>query len=373
MKKKLMIVVNVDWAFLTHRIPLANEAILNGYEVYLVTKDTGRRPEIEEMGINFININFNRSGKNPISELVLLFKLARIFSRTKPDIIHQVTIKPCLYGSIIARLLNLKIPLVNAISGLGYSFIGRQNIFQKILLILMSFGFNYHKANFIFQNPDDQSYYNNLGYLKKGNNVIIKGSGVDVNEFAYKEPIQKNKLIVILPARMLFDKGIKEYSEAAKSIQHKWFGKAAFFYVGGVDLDNPAGATEEQLSKLLVNDYILWIGHKKSMLDSLIHSDIVCLPSYREGLPKALIEAMAIGRPIITTDAPGCRECVVDGFNGFKIPIYDTLKLAEKLDLLLCDEKLRISMGINSRKKMEDELALKIILGQTFNFYNTII
>jgi glycosyltransferase involved in cell wall biosynthesis len=368
---KYFLVVNVDWFFLSHRLQLALRMKQEGFHVFILAKDTGRRREIENYGLNFINIDFDRSGKNPIKELVLISELKRLYKKYQPSIIHHVTIKPAIYGSIAAKSLpNTRV--VNAISGLGFNFIdGRDGIVQKLLRRLMQYAFS-KQVNFIFQNPDDRQLYANMGFLRGNKHCLIKGAGVDAKAFYYVPALSKSKLKVVVTARMLYDKGIIEFIEAANILKERWQGKAVFCLAGDVDLANPAGIPEDKLKELLVADYIEWVGYCSDVQSFLIQSDIACLPSYREGLPKSLIEAMAIGRPIVTTDVPGCRECVDDGYNGFLVPAKDPVALAVALEKLLSDSSLRQKMGASSRSKMERELSLEKVLNDTVAFYESI-
>jgi glycosyltransferase involved in cell wall biosynthesis len=369
---KILFIVNVDWFFLSHRLPLATEAISKGHTVFLVTKDTGKRELIESYGITFINLNFERSGNNPISEFFLIFKIRTIIAKIKPDIIHNVTIKPIIYGSIAYKFVLRKAAVVNAISGLGYNFIGNRNsLSQKIIGYLMNFAYK-ARVNFIFQNPDDLNFYRKLNFLKQNKYCLIKGSGVDENEFQFSPKKSEATLKVVFVARMLKDKGVFEFINAAHLLRNKWYGKVKFYLLGDVDPHNPASAKKEEIEQLLTNDYIIWSGYQANVIHFLIDSDIVCLPSYREGLPKSLIEAMAIGRPIVTTDVPGCRECVEDGYNGYLVDPQNAEDLALKLELLLLDEAKRSQFGINSRKKMLAEFSLNKVLKDTFNFYDEI-
>ena len=199
--------------------------------------------------------------------------------------------------------------------------------------------------------------------------MIIKGSGVDEKEFGFLAPVKKQKLIVVLLARMLKDKGVLEFIEAAQTLKKEFTGKAEFWLVGGIDEHNPAHITENELNEKCDPAYIVWLGHRSDVKHVYEQSDIVCLPSYREGLPKSLIEAMAIGRPIITTDAIGCRECVDEAINGFKVPVKDYQQLSVRMKQLLLDEDLRLKMGKASREKMVNEFSLKEVVAQTFNLY----
>jgi len=371
-RAKYFLVVNVDWFFLSHRLALALEMKRLGYEVYILTKDTGRKDEIIKKGLNFIDVDFERSGKNPLKELNLINTLGKLYKRYNPSIIHHVTIKPVVYGSIAAKKLR-GAKVVNAVSGLGFNFIdGRNGLLQKMLRRLMKYAFS-GKVNFIFQNPDDLDMYRQMGFLRKDNYRLIKGAGVDAAEFPYTPPQpNKEKLLVVTTARMLYDKGINELIEAAHMLREKLYGKVCFLLVGDLDKDNPAGIEKDILVSRLVPGYIEWLGHKKDVREVLIPSDIVCLPSYREGLPKSLIEAMAVGRPIITTDAPGCRECVDHQVNGILVPVKSVKELAAAIETLAGDDNMRIYMGKASRDKMVRELSLEKVLKDTIAFYDAI-
>jgi len=373
-KRHIVFVVNVDWFFLSHRLNLALSALSKGYKVTLVSKDTNRRNEIESLGIDFVNLDFGRSSLNPFKEVQLILELRKIYRRLRPDIIHHVTIKPNLYGNLAARLSGFQPVCVNAISGLGYNFIdGRRSVLQKVLIGMMKFAYRYAKTNFIFQNPDDLEFYNQLGLIHPSNHIIIKGAGVDEKAFPYLIPIPKDNIEIVLPARMLFDKGINEFVQAAKILEDEFSGKARFLLVGDVDNGNPASAQISDLRKMEIPGYIEWVGFRKDMLNVYMNADIVCLPSYREGMPKSLIEAMSIGRPIVTCNVPGCRECVDDGINGFLVPVRDAAQLAQSLRKLMLSEDMCIGMGKESREKMLKEMTLEKVTQQTFQFYDKLL
>lgn len=370
MRKKIVYVVNVDWFFLSHRLPLALEALRIGCDVFLVAKDSGRGDEVRSYGIKFINLDFERSGKNPLKELKVIFDLRRIYDQIQPDVLHHVTLKPCIYGTIASRKLSRKIRTINAISGLGYTFTNNRNSLRKIILLrLMKWSFSTKETSFIFQNPDDKKFYDALGYLNKDNFIVIKGSGVDEKHFSYEYPKKKQKVTIILLARMLKDKGIQEFIDAANILKNEHSSMSEFILVGGIDEENPAHIEEKELIAQCDQEYIKWLGHRSDVKELYVNADIVCLPSYREGLPKSLIEAMAVGRPIITTDAIGCKECVDDGVNGYLVPVKDNTILAERIKRLILNRELRIKMGIESREKMVREMSLNKVIKETFKFY----
>jgi glycosyltransferase involved in cell wall biosynthesis len=202
---------------------------------------------------------------------------------------------------------------------------------------------------------------------------LIKGSGVDLNKFTFEREIPKEKVRLILPARMLIDKGIMEFIEAARKIKEKVSEKAEFILVGDSDTINLAGITDEKLGKMMDKSYIQWIGFQKDIFQVLREADVVVLPSYREGLPKSLIESCAVGRPIITTDAPGCRECVIAGCNGYLVPVKDTDLLSQRMETLINDREKRATMGLNSRKLAEKEFSVEKVIEKHLEIYDSLI
>ena len=365
----LFFVVNVDWFFLSHRLPLALAAQEKGAEVTIVTANTGRFDELAEYGFKTIEVPFERSGTNVIKELKVLFTLIRIYKKHKPDILHHVALKASAYGSVAARIAGAPL-VVNALSGLGYLFTAsRKSFAQRSVLWLMGWGFRFKNNRFIFQNPDDFELLEDLNFVNKNNSAIIKGSGIDLNDFLFTPPVTKDKLQIVLPARMLKDKGVVEFINAAKLAKEQLHGRCEWLLCGGTDKENPTGLSANEVKEMLDGDYIQWLGHKKDMKDVFIHSDIVVLPSYREGLPKALIEACAIGRPIVTTDTPGCRECVEDGVNGFLVPVKDYELLAKRVTQLILDEPLRLEFGKKSRSLAEKEFSIQKVVDKTLTLY----
>lgn len=369
MKKALFIVVNVDWFFLSHRLPIALAAKEKGYRVTIVSKDTGKREEIEALGLRFINVEFERSGANPLHELRCIKILYKIYKSENPDIIHHVTLKASLLGCLAAKLSGIK-RVVNAISGFGYNFTDeRTGIKQRIIRTMMNMAFKSKKFHFIFQNPDDINQFMKFNFVSESQIHLIKGSGVDLNKFTYEKPISKEKVQVILPARMLYDKGIIEFIQAAKKIKDKVVDKAEFVLVGDCDTINLSGIKEEDIKREIDVPFLNWIGFKKDIFSVIKNSDIVVLPSYREGLPKSLIEACAVGRPIVTTDVEGCRECVIEGYNGYLVPAKNIETLSEKMEDLINDPEKRTRMGLNGRILAEKNFSIDFVIRQHLRIY----
>jgi glycosyltransferase involved in cell wall biosynthesis len=371
--KKIFFVVNVDWFFLSHRKEIALETRNRGFDVTIICKDTGKKAEIESYGLHFIDFPFERSGTNPLHEIKCIGRLFRIYRKNKPDIIHHVTLKVNLLGCIAAKMAGKK-SVVNAISGFGYNFTdGRNGLKQKIISGFMRLAFKSKYFHYIFQNPDDYNQFAKSHFVLADHIHIIKGSGVDLNTFACQAETIKAKVRLTLPARMLRDKGVIEFIEAAKKTKDKVNDKAEFVLVGDCDTINLAGISETELEAMLDIPYIQWIGFRKDMFEVLKNSDIVVLPSYREGLPKSLIEACAVGRPIITTDTQGCRECVIEGFNGYLVPVKDTALLAQRMEELINDREKRNTMGKNSRKLAEKEFSIKNVIEKHIEIYNCLL
>lgn len=367
---KIAFVVNVDWFFISHRLPLALHAIERGDEVYLLSYDTGRKSELEQNGIHFIDIPFERSGSNPIHEFKCIRALSRAYKKIKPDIIHHITLKASLLGCFAAKLAKQKC-VVNAISGFGYMFTeDRKGIKQTIVKKLIHLSFKSNYFSFILQNPDDVEAVNNMHLVPDDNIYLIKGSGVNLKEYCYSEPKDHSKVICLFPARILKDKGVLEFIQAAMLLKDEYEGKVKFVLAGDCDEENPAVLHETELKSKLIPDYIEWVGYQKQMIPVYADSDIVVLPSYREGLPKSLIEASAIGRPIVTTDAIGCRECVADGDNGYLVPIKDAKSLAASLKKLIDSKELRLRMGKRSRDLAERDFSIASVIEKTFAIYD---
>lgn len=368
--KKILYVVNVDWFFISHRLIIAQNAILNGYKVFVACKDTGRISEIEKLGIKHINLPISRSGTNPFLELNTVIKLFRIYYKIKPDIVHHITLKPVIYGSIISKLLKIK-HVVNAVSGLGYSFtLARKGIVQKLMIRLFKIGFNRKRLTVIFQNGDDEFFFKKYRITSNLNRIVrIKGSGVDLKQFK-RAPIPNDDIIkILLPSRMLWDKGVKELREATEILAEKYSEKIQFILCGLADKDNRAGVSEAYLNDWQDGTYVKWIGYKKNMVEIYNNCHIVVLPSYREGLPKSLIEACAIGRAIITTNAIGCKDCVDEGINGLKVPAYSSSELAIAIEKLILNKTLIKKMGKNSRIKAEREFDVKDVISKHLEIY----
>jgi len=366
---KLFIVVNVDWFFLSHRKEIALAAQKEDYDVTIVTNNTGMKPVIESLGLSVIDLPMNRSGKNIIQELSTLRFLFQLYKREKPDVVHHVGLKTILWGTFAAKLAKVK-GIVNAVSGLGILFAEENvSVLSKIFVQVLRFSHNRNNLAVIFQNDEDKSLFLNNQIIRENQVYLIKGSGVDLNQFCYTPEPVDGKIKVLLTARMIPEKGIFILKEAANLLKNEYKDKVQFLLCGGID-DNPNAIKKEDLKAICYGEYICWLGYRTDVLDLLKTSHIVAFPSYyKEGLPKSLIEAAAVGRPIITTDSIGCKETVIDGYNGFLIPIKNSEILADRLKLLIDDTLLRIEMGRNSRCLAEKEFSIINVIKKHLEIY----
>lgn len=369
MGKKIFMVVNVDWFFLSHRKDVALSAQKVGYYVTIVTNDTGKLSEIEKLGLKVINLPMSRSGMNLFQELNTLWFLFKLYRREKPDIVHHVGLKTILWGTLAAKWAHVK-GVVNAVSGLGIFFSeDNKSLVSRVLPKVLRYSHNQKNIAVIFQNDEDKELFLKNNIIKPDQAKYIKGSGVDLKQFCYTPEPSTGKLKVLLTARMIEEKGIFILTQAAEKLRDKYQDKVEYLLCGGLD-DNPKAIKTEELDAVCDGTYIKWLGYRTDVLKLLKDCHIVAFPSYyKEGLPKSLIEATAIGRPIITTDNIGCREAVVDGYNGYLIPIKNSDALAKKLDILLSDGNLRKEMGQNSRKLAEKDFSIDEVIRRHLDIY----
>jgi glycosyltransferase involved in cell wall biosynthesis len=371
--KKILYLVAEDYYFCSHRLNLAKAAHKKGFDVYLATRTKDHQILIEKENIKVIPLkHFSRSGMNIIKEFLALKELYQIYQQEKPDIVHHVAMKPVLYGTCVAHIL--KVPrLINALGGLGYLEISKDfkaKIIKKIITFCFRKLLNRKNCTLIIQNPDDLKALTNAKAVKKEKITLIKGSGVDTKAFpATKEPTISNKgPVIAFVSRMLWDKGVKELIEAAKILKEKDIAFQLVF-CGDIDPSNPSSLKKEQLIQWDKEGLILWKGPTQDIANVYAKSHIAVLPSYREGLPKSLLEAASCGRPIVTTDVPGCREVVKEGVNGFLVPVKESVPLAQALEKLIKNKKQREAFGKASRERVLKEFSQEKIVSQILSLY----
>ena len=371
--KKLFIVVNVDWFFLSHRLPVALAAKKAGWDVTIVTADTGKLKDIEAAGLKAVNLPMSRSGMNLIQELKACWFLYMLYRREKPDVVHHVGIKAILWGSLAAKYAKVN-GVVNAISGLGGFFAeDNHSILSKVIPNVLRFSHHRNNLLVIFQNQEDRALYVGHHIIKDGQARLIRGSGVDLGNFKYTPEPSDEKIIVMMTCRMIREKGVFELVEAAELFRNEYEDKVDFCIVGGLD-DHLGAITKDEIEAVCDGNYIKWLGRREDIKELLQQCHIYAFPSYyKEGIPKSLIEAAAIGRPIVTTQNIGCKEVVEDGVNGYLVPVKDSVSLADKIKLLIDDKNLRIRMGKASRMIAEKNFSLDEVVGKHLAIYQELV
>lgn len=374
MKKNLFIVVNQDFFFLSHRLPIGIAAKDAGYDVTIVSEDTGVSNKIREAGLKTIDLPINKAGTNIKDEIKLFIFLYKLFLREKPDIVHLVGLKTMLWGSIACRLAGIK-AMVSAVCGLGVLFDEEHANSFMTHSILKALRVTHKKKRLavIFQNNDDKAIFLNAKIMKEEQCAFTNGSGINLQNYNYTPEPTDGLIKIIFTARMVEDKGTLVLIDAAKKLEPKYKGKVQFLLCGGLDT-NPNGITKEMLESKCDGDYIQWLGHRKDVLDLLKKSHIMAFPSwYREGLPKSVIEAEAIGRPVVTTDSVGCRDTVINGHNGIMVPIKDSEALAAALKTLIDNPELRQTMGKNAREFAVKRFDIKDVVKVHMDVYDNIL
>ena len=370
--KNLLLVINEDRFFLSHRTNIAVNAAAHGWDVTLVTKDTGKRKDIEAMGFKYIELPVNPTGMNIFEEIKTMCFLYRLYKHNPNAIIHHVGLKNMLWGGNASRIAKSR-GVLFAVSGLGTLF-GSNNslLISTLIQKFLKFGMNKSNVAVIFQNHEDESLFINKGIVDRCKHYFIKGSGVDLIEYSYSEPKEENPLIIIFTARMLKEKGVLNLVEAAEILREEYEGKVEFWLCGGLST-NPSALSKEEMLNMVDGKYIKWLGHRNDVKDLLRKSSIMCFPSYyREGVPKSLIEASAVGRPIITTNSVGCKDTVENGINGIIVPVKDSVALSEALRKLIDNADLRRSMGLESRKIAERDYDVNFVADMHLRIYESL-
>ncbi len=344
-----------------------------GYEVHVAAPENRSVSRISEAGLRLHPIPILRRGMNPVKEIGTFIALLRLYRRLRPDLVHHATIKPNLYGGIAARLL--KPPAaVTGVTGLGYVFMAkgwRAALIRRVVKRLYSLALKHSNSRVVFENPDDQALFIRTRIILPEQAALIKGSGVSMDEFCPR-PEASGPPLVVIPCRMLWDKGVGEFVAAAATLRAAGI-KARFALVGDSDPDNPAAIAVAQLQRWKETGVVEWWGYRNDMADVFAASHIVCLPSYGEGLSKALTEAAACGRPIVTADVPGCREIVRHRENGLLVPPRDADALAAALRCLIESPELRRAMGQCGRAIAVREFAVERVIAETLAIYRDLL
>lgn len=371
--KTLLYFVSEDWYFYSHRLPIAKMAINDGYRVVLLTNSGDYKKKIRSEGIDLVSIDIDRGGFNLIKEFKTLLNVYKCYREINPDIVHHVAMKPVIYGTIVARFIG-SIKIINALAGLGFIFTSERRkikLVRNFFLFIFKLIFKNPSCSLILQNQDDFHYFLEKKIINKKFTTVIKGSGVDTNKFL-PNYIKNDSVTVMLISRMLWDKGVGEFFKASELLKSSGI-KANFVLVGGPDYKNPSTITETQLIKWNSTGFIEWWGEKSEIHKVIGNADIICLPSYREGLPKVLLEAASCAKPIIASDVPGCREIVQNQYNGILVPPRDFHSLADAIKILVNDQKKRIEMGQRGREIVIENFSENIVVQKTKDLYKKVL
>ena len=375
---KLILFANTDWYLWNFRRSLALALREAGFEVLLLSPPGEYGAKLRALGLRWEAVPMDRRSLNPLREAAVLAHLWRLFRRERPDLVHGFTIKCAVYGSLAARLAGVS-ARINAVTGMGYVFTSedaKARALRPLVRMLMRAALDGDGTRLILQNPDDVAVFEQARLVAPERIRLIPGSGVDCVRFApapdRTPPAPGQPLRVLLPARLLWDKGLAEFVEAARRLHGE--GRAIeFLLAGDPDPGNPAAVPEATVCEWVEQGLVQWLGHVDDMPALFASVDVVALPSYREGLPKGLIEAAAGGLPLVTTDVPGCREVVRDGVDGLRVPARDAEALAAAIARLHDDPTLARRLGDAARQRALDEFDERIVIARTLAVYREML
>jgi len=359
-KGKIVIALNTAWNLVNFRAGLIRALVAEGYEVVAVAPNDEYAPRLAELGCRFVALPMDNMGTHPGRDLLLFFRFLSLLRHERPDVFLGYTVKPNVYGTLAAHVLGISV--VNNIAGLGAVFI-RDSWLIRLLQLLYKAALSRSRHVF-FQNNEDMRLFVEQGLVIADKISRLPGSGVDLSAFYYSplQLMEKRPFHFLLVARLLWDKGVGEYVEAAR-IVHRIYPTAKFQLLGFLDVKNPTSVSSAQMSAWEAEGVVEYLGVADDVKPDLVATDCVVLPSYREGVPRSLLEAAAIGRPIVTTDAVGCRDAVDDGVSGLLCKVGDAVDLAEKL-IRMIEMSLedRIQMGLRGRGKVEREFDEQLVI-----------
>lgn len=371
---RLLMVVNELESFFNHRLPAALAASESGYDVHVALKEdtaaTGRNPG----AITFHHLPLARNLASPYQELRTLFALRKLLRSLRPDLVHAFTLKPVTLAGLAARM-NAGPPLVASVTGVGSFFLAtgaKAAAMRAVMVPALRAALAHKPLMAIVQNPDDRALVTGTLGVPPARCTLVPGSGVDLETFRPAPTEPPPPVRIVLAARMLADKGIREFADAARQLRRAGI-QADFVLAGGLDPANRSAIFEDEIRRWEHDGILRWAGHVRDMAALNARAHVACLPSYREGLPKSLIEAAASGLPIVTTDVPGCREIVRPGESGLLVPPRDPAALAAALRRLIEDAELRRRMGVAGRRLAETGFSVESINAQILAVYDRLL
>jgi glycosyltransferase involved in cell wall biosynthesis len=360
--KKVIIIYNAAHHVLLFKKELIETIKKNGFQIIVLASKDNYVEKLKVIVDEFHEIKLDSSGINPFKDSYLIYQLYTLIKKIKPYAIFNFTIKPVIYGTLAAKLAK-GIPVVNTITGLGTAFLS-EGLANKVAKLLYKYTFNNSHLIF-FQNPDDQKFFKEINIIKKDNTQLIPGSGVDLEKFKPVIKTKSDNIKILFIGRIIADKGIYELIEAA-SIIKKEYSNITFILLGMVGVKNRTSITKNEVDDWVDNGLIEYISFKDDVRNFISDSDLIVLPSYREGTPKTLLEAASMGRPIIATDVPGCREVVIHEKNGFLCQVKNPESLGNEIKRFIeLDYQSKLEMGLKSRELAE----LKFDINNVNNYY----
>ncbi|MFC5440374.1 glycosyltransferase family 4 protein [Rhodanobacter ginsenosidimutans] len=369
---KAVLFANTDWYLYNFRRALALALQRAGYDVLLISPPGPYGDKLRGLGLRWESLPMQRRSLNPLRELALLWHLVRLLRREQPALVHGFTIKCAVYGSLAARLAGIP-ARVNAVAGMGYVFTSSQwkaRLLRPVVRGLLRLALGGRDARLILQNADDVELFRQAGLVDPAHVRLIRGSGVNCAQFAGISPQAPTDGCprMLLASRLLWDKGVAEYVDAIRQLRKQGRTFRALL-AGTPDPGNPAAVPEATIRGWVDEGLLTWLGHVDDMVGLLGAVDLVVLPSYREGLPRTLVEAAACGLPLITTDVPGCREVVADGVDGLLVPMGDSEALARAMARLQDDPAFARQLGDAARRKARAQFDERIVVERTLAVY----
>lgn len=383
--RNFLFLSHLDFNLLRFRLPIMQRLIAEGHRVYAVCPNGQVSDKFKEFGIIHINWNLIRDNKNPFHEISIVKQLTRIYNDIDPDLVHAFTIRPNLYGSFAAFRNAFHFKIVNSVTGMGSLYNQRNSLKAKCIPYFVNITYKcaFFKSNaVIFQNNDDKNYFIHRRIVATEKAQLIRGSGVNTDLFQphkdktnLKNILIQNRdaIVVLFVARLIREKGVLDFCQAARVLKEKYKDNVHFAVIGDIDRGNPSHLSWDDLNEFRQSEIVQFTGHMDEPQPYFAASDIYCLPSYREGLPVTVMEAMASGLPVVTTDAPGCRETIDEGVSGFLVPVRDVDSLVDRLDRLIRDPALCERMGRAGREKAVREFSVEKIVDQHLALYEEIL
>ena len=366
---KLLYLISEDWFFCSHFMERAKAAQALGFDVLVMAREHRHGQQIRDAGFTLLALKMDRSSTNLWKEVGVVRQIWCAYRQHQPDLVHHIALKPIIYGSFVARCTGLR-GVINAPVGMGYAFTVRDakgRFLRRMVTLFLRWFMNPPGSKVVFENDEDRADFIRSASVRADDAVLIPGAGVDTATF---RPSSKDHgtPIVVMGARMLKDKGVLEFVDAARRLARRGV-PARFWLVGGPDSGNPSSLSEAQLQSWHDEGIVEWLGHRDDMATLLRQSQVACLPSYREGLPKFLLEAMACGLPMVASDVPGCRQLVLHERTGLLVPPHDAVSLANAIERLLADPVDRKRMGTEGRRRVENEFSICHITEMTSALY----